>query len=62
MKSPKMYPIMIWGFFSLSLFFSALASATPSQCIQCHSSKERLQAIAKLIPEKFKPAEAEGTG
>jgi hypothetical protein len=61
-KFTRIYLAIIMGSFSLSLIISTLAFAQSSQCIQCHTSKEKLQAIAKLIPEKHKSTEAEGSG
>ncbi|MBW2147573.1 MAG: hypothetical protein JRI22_11185 [Deltaproteobacteria bacterium] len=65
MQGGKIFVLIITtGVVSLFFLFSSFvrASERPSQCIQCHTSKEKLQAIAKTIPKKYKSAEAEGTG
>lgn len=62
MKIGKMYVSCLMFFFFLSLVLSSQALTQSSQCIQCHTNKENLQAIIKLIPKKHKSLEAEGTG
>lgn len=46
-------------FFLLSV---AAVSAQESSCVSCHTDKEQLKKMAKLIPPKPKSAEKEGTG
>ncbi|MCX5720338.1 MAG: hypothetical protein NT055_10390 [Nitrospirae bacterium] len=62
MKAGKIYASCLLIFFFLILVHPSIAFTQSFQCIQCHTNKENLQAIIKLIPKKHKSLEAEGTG
>ena len=54
---------IISGFIFLAIILTlAFGDAMASECVRCHTKKEKLKTITDILPKKVKSAEISGQG
>jgi len=64
MRQKKSLPGIICSVVFLALFLMvfSIRGAIASECVRCHTQKEKLKAITDGLPEKIKSTENTGQG